>query len=53
MTDEAREWFEAAVALEEENRQLRAWLTSALWWIAQRRELLDLCQDEINRRWPE
>ena len=53
MTDEHREWFSIAVALDAENRQLRAWLTALILWATEREELLEFARDTIARRWPE
>lgn len=49
---EAREWFEAAVELDAENRQLRQWMTNILLVVATRDELLELGRAEIEQRWP-
>lgn len=38
--------------LDHENRQLRAWLSSLVWWVWQRQELRELAEAEIERRWP-
>jgi hypothetical protein len=41
------------VWLADENRQLRAWLTSLIFWFAEREGLLEFGRSEIERRWPE
>lgn len=38
--------------LDHENRQLRAWLSSLVWWVWQRQELRELAEAEIAKRWP-
>lgn len=49
----AVEWLEEAIRLDDENRQLRAWLTSLLFWVAEQRDLADLARAQIGRRFGE
>lgn len=41
------------VRLADENRELRMWLTSLIWWVAEREQLLGIGLEEIQKRWPE
>ena len=47
------EWFQAAVELDQENRELRRWLTGLLFYLASNAELLDVARRGITARWPE
>jgi hypothetical protein len=48
----ALEWVDTALALEVENRELRALVASLLVWIATTRELSALAEAQIEARWP-
>jgi len=52
LAEEALVWFRTAVALADENKQLRRWMTEMLIRAATRDELLELGRQEIERRWP-
>ena len=45
-------WIDTALALEEENRELRDILTALVFWIIEKRELLELAEKQIEARWP-
>ena len=46
----ALRWIDTALALEEENRELRAIATSLLFWIIENQELLAIASEQIEAR---
>jgi hypothetical protein len=48
-----REWFDIALHLDAENRELRAIATSLFFWLATNQELFAVARAAIARRWPQ
>jgi hypothetical protein len=46
-------WIDTALALEEENRDLRSTIESLLWWVAENRDLCEFAVEQIEACWPE
>lgn len=46
-------WMDTAMALEEENRELRRRFTVLLFWVAEQEHYRTLISEEVARRYPE